>query len=232
MKLRWLGHSAFELVENNGINILIDPFIRDNPSCPIHVSSLNPDIICVTHAHSDHLGDTVEIAKNSNSIVICNYELSRYLQSKGIQAIGINCGAKLSFGGVTIRMLDAKHSSSYDFEMEIGYAGEAGSYLIEFENDLKVFHAGDTGLFSDLKFVVGEVYKPDIALLPIGNVFTMDPYEAAKATNWINPKVVIPMHYNSFPSIKQDANQFKKLIEKEAPNCETLIPDPLQVIEF
>ena len=232
MKLRWLGHSAFELVENNGINILIDPFIRDNPSCPIHVSSLNPDIICVTHAHSDHLGDTVEIAKNSNSIVICNYELSRYLQSKGIQAIGINCGAKLSFGGVTIRMLDAKHSSSYDFEMEIGYAGEAGSYLIEFENDLKVFHAGDTGLFSDLKFVVGEVYKPDIALLPIGNVFTMDPSEAAKATNWINPKVVIPMHYNSFPSIKQDANQFKKLIEKEAPNCETLIPDPLQVIEF
>ena len=232
MKLRWLGHSAFELVENNGINILIDPFIRDNPSCPIHVSSLNPDIICVTHAHSDHLGDTVEIAKNSNSIVICNYELSRYLQSKGIQAIGINCGAKLSFGGVTIRMLDAKHSSSYDFEMEIGYAGEAGCYLIEFENDLKVFHAGDTGLFSDLKFVVGEVYKPDIALLPIGNVFTMDPYEAAKATNWINPKVVIPMHYNSFPSIKQDANQFKKLIEKEAPNCETLIPDPLQVIEF
>lgn len=232
MKLRWLGHSAFELVENNGINILIDPFIRDNPSCPIHVSSLNPDIICVTHAHSDHLGDTVEIAKNSNSIVICNYELSRYLQSKGIQAIGINCGAKLSFGGVTIRMLDAKHSSSYDFEMEIGYAGEAGSYLIEFENDLKVFHAGDTGLFSDLKFVVGEVYKPDIALLPIGNVFTMDPHEAAKATNWINPKVVIPMHYNSFPSIKQDANQFKKLIEKEAPNCETLIPDPLEVIEF
>lgn len=163
MKLRWLGHSAFELTGKNGINILIDPFIRENPSCSISVDELNPDIICITHAHADHFGDTIELARKSNAVVICNYEISGYLQRKTIQAIGINCGASISFDGVTIRMLDAKHSSSYDFEMNMGYAGNAGSFLLEFENDVKLFHAGDTGLFSDLKFVVGEVY--DLILL-------------------------------------------------------------------
>ena len=128
-------------------------------------------------------------------------------------------------------MLDAKHSSSYDFEMDMNYAGRAGSFLFDFE-EIKVFHAGDTGLFSDLKFVVGEIYKPDIALLPIGNIFTMDLKEASIATKWINPKIVIPMHYNSFPSIKQDGNEFKKYVKKEAPQCETILLNPMEMKEF
>lgn len=229
MKLKWLGHSAFELTSNKGLNILVDPFIQANPSCPLNARDVHPDVICITHGHADHFGDVVEIAKNNpNIIVIANYEISIYLQRKGVNAIGINYGAHVKIEDVEIRMLKAEHTSTFDFEIDTKYAGNPGSFLFTFDDDLKVYHAGDTGLFSDMKFVIGEVYKPDIALLPIGNIFTMDPSEAAIAASWINPEFVIPMHYNSFPSIAQNPEEFQKLVT----NCKTLIPKVLQALEF
>lgn len=233
MKLTWLGHSAFELISDNGLNILVDPFIQANPSCPLKVSDVHPDVVCITHGHADHYGDVVEIARaNPKLMVICNYELSIHLQREGVHAIGINCGASVKVSDVEIRMLDAKHSSSLDFEMDLPYAGNPGSFLFTFNNSLKVYHAGDTGLFSDMKFVIGEVYKPDIAILPIGNIFTMNPEEASVAAQWINPKYVIPMHYNSFPAIQQDPDEFSKLVSEKLPDCQTLIPKVLQTQEF
>ena len=229
MKLKWLGHSAFELTSNKGLNILVDPFIQANPSCPLNAKDVHPDVICITHGHADHFGDVVEIAKNNpNIIVIANYEISIYLQRKGVNAIGINYGAHVKIEDVEIRMLKAEHTSTFDFEIDTKYAGNPGSFLFTFDDDLKVYHAGDTGLFSDMKFVIGEVYKPDIALLPIGNIFTMDPSEAAIAASWINPEFVIPMHYNSFPSIAQNPEEFQKLVT----NCKTLIPKVLETLEF
>jgi len=229
MKLKWLGHSAFELTSNKGLNILVDPFIQANPSCPLNARDVHPDLICITHGHADHFGDVVEIAKNNpNTIVIANYEISIYLQRKGVNAIGINYGAHVKIDDVEIRMLKAEHTSTFDFEIDTKYAGNPGSFLFTFDDDVKVYHAGDTGLFSDMKFVIGEVYKPDIALLPIGNIFTMDPSEAAIAASWINPEFVIPMHYNSFPSIAQDPNEFEKMVT----NCKTLIPKVLKTLEF
>ena len=229
MKLKWLGHSAFELTSNKGLNILVDPFIQANPSCPLKVRDLHPDVICITHGHADHFGDVLEIARNNpNLVVVTNYEISIYLQRKGVHSIGINYGANVKIGDVEIRMLKAEHSSTFDFEIDTKYAGNPCSFLFTFDNGLKGFHAGDTGLFSDMKFVIGEVYKPDIAILPIGNIFTMDPQEAAIAADWINPEFVIPMHYNSFPSIKQNPEEFKKLVK----NCKTLIPKVLETLEF
>lgn len=229
MKLRWLGHSAFELVSKKGVKILIDPFIQANPSCPLKVSDVDADIVCITHGHADHFGDVVEIARmNPNLVVIANYEISIYLQRKGIHAIGINYGAFVRIEDVEIRMLKAEHTSTFDFEIDTKYAGNPASFLFTFDEGMKVFHAGDTGLFSDMKFTIGEIYKPDIAMLPIGNIFTMDPTEASIAAEWINPKIVIPMHYNSFPSIEQNPEEFKKLVT----NCETLIPKVLKSYEF
>lgn len=229
MKLKWLGHSTFELISNSGLNILVDPFIQANPACPLKINDMHPDVICITHGHADHFGDVLDIARNNpNLVVVTSYEISIYLQRKGVTAIGINYGAYVKIKDVKIRMLKAEHTSTFDFEINTKYAGNPCSFLLTFDDDLKVFHAGDTGLFSDMKFVIGDIYKPDIALLPIGNIFTMDYKEASVAADWIDPKFVIPMHYNSFPSIKQNPEEFKKLVK----NCKTLIPKVLEILEF
>ena len=197
MEIRWLGHSAFELISDEGVKILVDPFISNNPACPLPVEELEANIICITHGHSDHFGDAMEIANNTNATLVANHEISLFLGEQGFDCVSMNTGGSVSIQGVKITMLDAKHSSSIDFTEEIRPAGDPGSFLFTFEDGTKVFHAGG-------------------------------PFEGALAAMWLAPKVVIPMHYNTFPVIEQDPAIFSNFVNQLHPNVEVVIMNPLE----
>lgn len=228
MEIRWLGHSAFEIISDEGVKILIDPFISNNPTCPIPVEDFEANIICITHGHSDHFGDAMEIANNTNATLVANHEISLFLGEQGFDCVGMNTGGTVSILGINITMLDARHSSSIDFTDEVRPGGDPGSFLITLEDGTKIFHAGDTGLFGDLETVVGNIFKPDIAMVPIGDRFTMNPFQAALASMWISPKAVIPMHYNTFPAIEQDPAVFSNFVYQLNPNIDVVIMNPLE----
>lgn len=214
MKIRWLGHSAFSISSQNDVNILIDPFIRDNPACPLEVEDLKPDIICVTHGHKDHFGDTVELAQKNGATIICNHEHSVFLSQQDLETVGMNMGGTVKAEGISFTMVNAFHSSDMDFIEGIGPGGSSCGYIMELENHRKIYHSGDTSVFGDMKTVIRDVYRPQIALLPIGDRYTMGIREASIAASWIEPEVIIPMHYNTFPVIEQDPERFKDLVEK------------------
>lgn len=200
MKLRWLGHSAW-LIEHENIKILIDPFISENPSCPVKVGDLNNiDFIIVTHNHMDHLGDTIDISNMTGAKVISMFENVNMMQKDGLKSengIGLNKGSDLSdFGGVKVAFVDAIHSG-YEVGVVLEICGK------------KIYHAGDTAFFSDMQ-LIKKFFAPDIAMLPIGGYFTMGPKQAIEAAKAIGAEITFPMHYNTFPQIKQDPSIFKE----------------------
>ncbi len=220
--LRWLGHSAFE-IKTMGKSILIDPWIT-NPLSPVDLSEVkNVDFILVTHDHGDHLGETIDIAKRTNATVIAIYELATYLSEQGIKnVIPMNIGGYVKLTNeIEVYMTPAQHSSAKGFPV---------GYVIK-SPEATIYHAGDTGIFKDME-LLGRLFKIDIALLPIGSVFTMSPREAAFAALMINPRIVIPMHYNTFPEIRQDPNVFKELVEQIAPHVKVLILKPGDKVEI
>lgn len=212
MKIRWLGHSSFSISTPN-TEILIDPFIRDNPACPVEIEDLTADIICVTHGHKDHFGDTVELAEENDATVICNHEHSVYLTQQELDTIGMNMGGTVNVEGITVTMVNAIHSSDMDFIEGIGPGGSSCGFILQLENGRRIYHAGDTSIFGDMERVIKNIYRPQIALLPIGDRFTMGITEASIAASWIRPEVIIPMHYNTFPVIEQNPKRFKELVE-------------------
>lgn len=217
MKIEYLGHSAFKIITEEGLSLLIDPFISNNPSCSTPVELLRPDLILITHGHGDHFGDALEIANNSGAKIISTHEIATFVQKQGLEAEGMNIGGTLRIHDlIEITMVAATHTSSLDFMEDLECAGEPTGFIITLENGKKIYHAGDTGLMGDMKFVIGEFYKPDIALLPIGDKFTMGPELAAVAAKWVGARIIIPMHYNTFPGIEQDPELFAKLVEDES----------------
>jgi L-ascorbate metabolism protein UlaG (beta-lactamase superfamily) len=225
MRIQWLGHSAFHIVTDNKLQILIDPFIRENPACPVSLEDLEVDIICVTHGHNDHFGDTVEIAERNKALIICNHEHSVYLQEQDLETLGMNIGGTSSTQGIRATMVNANHSSDMDFLQGIGPGGSSCGYILELENGRRIYHSGDTGLFGDMLKVIRDVYQPHIALLPIGDRYTMGLKEASLAAQWIGPEILIPMHYNTFPIIEQDPQKFKDIVESST-NTEVVILKP------
>lgn len=205
MRIKYLGHSAF-LIESNEFKALIDPFISGNPLSRNRVEDFK-DIshIFVSHGHNDHLGDTAAIAKNNNSTVISNFEIGNYLSSLNIKTHPMYFGGGYKFDFGKVKLVPASHGSSITTDKGIEYGGNPCGFLIEV-NDKKIYHAGDTGLIKDMELLKDE--KVDLALLPIGGNYTMDIEEAVKAANLIEAKLVVPMHYNTFPLIAVEIGQF------------------------
>lgn len=201
--IEYIGHSAVYIyTENHGI--LIDPFITDNPKANFDIKDKNVNDILVTHAHADHLGDAIPISRAKKAVVTATFELANFCAQRGAYTNGINLGGKIAFDWGSARFLPAFHSSSTP---DGQYAGMPASILLEI-NGIKIYHAGDTCLNQEMK-TVGEVYKPDIAFLPVGSHFTMDTKEAIIAAQWLNTKKVVPIHYNTFDLIKTDLKEFE-----------------------
>ncbi len=220
MKITWLGHSAFVIEE--GKKVLVDPFITGNELAPVKPDEVECDIIAVTHGHGDHLGDAIFIGKRKNVPIVAIYELAEYINSKGANAIGMNFGGTLDYEGVKLSMVPALHSSGITESNFNHDGGLPAGFVIEI-NGKKVYHAGDTGLFGDMK-LIGEIYRPDVVLLPVGGLFTMDTKLATIAAKWIRPKYVIPMHYNTWPPIQANPEEMRDELEKEGIKLVVLKP--------
>src|SRR5437588_329688 len=192
-----LGHACFKNTTPQGKIIPLDPWIKTNPVCPEELKQVDKvDLMLVSHGHFDHVADAVEIAKATKPTVVAIVELAGWLKSRGVEnTVGINKGGTVDINGIKVTMTHAIHTSGTE---DGSYGGDAAGFVIEFENGRKLYHAGDTCAFSDMA-IIGELYRPDVALLPIGDFYTMAPKEAAIAVRMLGVKHVIPMHYGTFP---------------------------------
>ncbi|CAM2977061.1 metal-dependent hydrolase [Paenibacillus sediminis] len=212
MKITYYGHSTI-LVEGGNKRVIIDPFLSGNPHAVIKSGDVKVDAILLTHGHNDHFGDSIEIARNNNCPIIAIVELADYWESKGVKTIGMNIGGKYKLEGVTVKFTLAFHSSSVETENGPIYAGEPAGILLTMEGKT-FYHAGDTGLFGDMR-LIGELNQIDAAALPIGDFFTMGPEDALIAAEWIRAKRVIPIHYNTFPIIEQNGTAFCNALQEK-----------------
>ncbi|MFC4098171.1 metal-dependent hydrolase [Paenibacillus xanthanilyticus] len=208
MKIVYHGHSCIQLVTSEGKSLVIDPFLRGNPLAVAKPEDIQADAVLLTHAHMDHLLDAEPIAKANDAPVVAIVELATYMSWKGVKTIGMNMGGTVDLGFAQAKMIQAFHSSGIVLEesQQILYAGMPAGFIVRADG-LTILHAGDTALYGDMK-MIGERNAIDVAFIPIGDHYTMGPEDALQAAEWYNAKLVIPVHYDSFPVIKQDAESF------------------------
>jgi L-ascorbate metabolism protein UlaG (beta-lactamase superfamily) len=220
--LTWHGHSTFLLETDGGQRILIDPWLDENPACDIKSDDIGPlDYILVSHGHFDHFADCIKLAKQTGATVISTFELVSFCQSKGVQkGHGMNIGGAYVFDFGRVKLTPALHTGTIAGDENGTHTTDCSGFLISLNEGQRVYHAGDTALIMDMQLLRGSV---DVAILPIGDNFTMGPEDAARAVEMIEPEVVIPMHYNTFPVIEQNPESFRQLVG-DAATVEILQP--------
>ena len=209
MDIHYFGHAAF-LLDFDGIKVLIDPYLKGNPAVPVKPEAVEADFILVTHGHGDHVGDTVEIARRTGALVVSNAEICRWLETKGVKTHAQHLGGGHQFPFGYVKLTNALHGSSLP---DGTYGGNPCGFLITAKDGKRLYFAGDTALFGDMRLIGEEGL--DFAALPIGDNYTMGPDDALRAVKLLEPRVVMPMHYDTFDVIRQDADAWAKRVAAE-----------------
>jgi L-ascorbate metabolism protein UlaG (beta-lactamase superfamily) len=224
LSITWFGHATFVLTSPGGKRIVFDPWLEGNPKAPAGARIDKADVICVSHGHSDHTTDVVPIARATGAPVVAVYELANYFQGKGLKnVVGMGVGGTVEVAGLKISLTFAVHTSSATENGQAIYLGLATGFVVRLEDQRAIYFAGDTALFSDMR-LIRELYAPEIAFLPIGDHFTMNPEAAALAVDMLGVRQVVPMHYGTFPMLTGTPDRLKKLVDPMGVDVLVLTP--------
>jgi L-ascorbate metabolism protein UlaG (beta-lactamase superfamily) len=214
LSITWLGHATFIITTPGGKRIVTDPWLEGNPMCPpSHKRIDTADLILLSHGHFDHTGDIVSVSRATNATILAVFELSVWLEKKGLSNVtGMGIGGTVNAAGLDVTMVPALHTSSIVENDTIVYLGQPAGFVVRLENDRVIYFAGDTALFGDMA-LIGEMYRPEIAFLPIGDHYTMGPDAAARAARMLGVRQVVPMHYGTFPALTGTPARLRALVE-------------------